>query len=206
MKRSPIAAVTATLAAAMLVFAPAAPALAHDALKSSSPAKGAEVESLDEVRLEFTARVRLPFVIVRGPGDAQVQAGEPEVDGAVVKQAVKGQLPGGRYTIAYRVVSSDGHPIQGEIPFRVKGTPSPAPETPDPATSAPATSSPGSSPGAAASAPASGPQAPAGETSLDAGPAAAEQDATFPVWLIIAIGALVGIGIGFLLSARRGKR
>jgi copper resistance protein C len=199
MKRFPLAALAALLAAALLVFGTAAPALAHDALKSSSPAKGAEVESLDEVRLEFTAKVRMPFVIVRGPGDVQLQAGKPEVDGAVVTQAVKEPLRDGKYTIAYRVVSSDGHPVEGEIPFSVKGvkTPSPSPEASESAAAAP--------PSSAAPASPDGSSASAGQTSLEAGQASAEQGVTFPVWLIIVIGALVGIGIGFALSARRSK-
>ncbi|GAA2211059.1 hypothetical protein GCM10009850_065180 [Nonomuraea monospora] len=201
MKRSPLAALTAILAAALfgfgLVFGPATPALAHDTLKSSSPAKNAEVKSLDEVKLEFSAKVRMPFVIVRGEADAQHQSGKPEVDGAVVTQAVKGPLPDGKYTIAYRVVSSDGHPIEGEIPFRVKGaeTPSPSP------------SEESASPSASAAAPATSAPAPAATDAATAGAAteqaAAEQGASFPVWLIIVIGALVGIGIGFLLSGRK---
>lgn len=201
MKRSPFAALTAMLAAALLVsglvsglvFGTAAPALAHDALKSSSPAKGAKVESLDEIRLEFSAKVRMPFVLLRGDGDAQHQSGKPEVDGAVVTQAVDGPLPDGKYTIAYRVVSSDGHPIEGEIPFRVEGaeTPSPSP--------AETSSSPPASPPASSAAPPS-----AGATTGQAAETPAEEGgATFPVWLIVVVGALVGIGIGFLLSARR---
>ncbi|MFI9843304.1 copper resistance protein CopC [Nonomuraea sp. NPDC051941] len=192
MKRSPLAALAATAAALLvLVFGMAAPALAHDALKSSSPAKDAEVKSLDEVRLEFTAGVRLPFVIVRGPGGAELQSGKPEADGKVVTQAVKEPLPDGKYTIAYRVVSSDGHPIEGEIPFKVKGaeTPSPSPSTASPSDSAPATQ--------AAPQPA--------QTSPATDQASAGQPVGFPVWLVIVIGALVGIGIGFLLSARKKK-
>ncbi|TDD22369.1 copper resistance CopC family protein [Nonomuraea diastatica] len=195
MKRSPFAVFAAILAAALLVSG-AAPALAHDALKSSSPAKGAEVKALDEVELEFTAKVRMPFVIVRGSGDDQHQLGKPELDGAVVRQAVKGPLPDGKYTIAYRVVSSDGHPIEGEIPFRVEGaeTPSPSPSEETATSEAPAP----------ASSVASEPAAPAA-SSPAAEQASAEQEAMFPVWLIIVIGALVGIGIGFLLSARKKK-
>ncbi|MEV4571687.1 copper resistance CopC family protein [Nonomuraea jabiensis] len=198
MKRSPLAALAATAAALLvLVFGMAAPALAHDALKSSSPAKDAEVKSLDEVRLEFTAGVRLPFVIVRGPGGAELQSGKPQVDGKVVTQAVKEPVPDGKYTIAYRVVSSDGHPIEGEIPFKVKGaeTPSPSPtssasESVAPATSAPATSAPATQPA---------------QSSPATDQASAAQPVSFPVWLVIVIGALVGIGIGFLLSARKKK-
>ncbi|MEW1839966.1 copper resistance CopC family protein [Nonomuraea angiospora] len=197
MKRSPLAALAATAAALLvLVFGTAAPALAHDALKSSSPAKDAEVKSLDEVRLEFTAGVRLPFVIVRGPGGAELQSGKPEADGKVVTQAVKEPVPDGKYTIAYRVVSSDGHPIEGEIPFKVKGAETPSPgltfsasESAAPAASAPATQ--------AAPQPA--------QTSPATDQASATQPVSFPVWLIIVIGALVGIGIGFLFSARKKK-
>ncbi|MEU8360707.1 copper resistance CopC family protein [Nonomuraea sp. NPDC048882] len=222
MKRSPIAALTAMLAAALLVFGAAAPALAHDVLKSSSPAKGAKVTSLDEVRLEFSAKMRMPFVIVRGAGDAQYQSGKPEIDGAVVTQAVDGPLPDGKYTIAYRVVSSDGHPIEGEIPFRVEGaTPSPSPSASAEATAtgaAPAETPTGTPTGTPAGTPAeTGSAAPSAEQSASppspaasapesqavADRASAGQDASFPVWLIVVIGALVGIGIGFLLSARK---
>ncbi|MGW3343887.1 copper resistance CopC family protein [Nonomuraea rubra] len=212
MKRSPLAALTAILASALLasglvVFGSAAPALAHDTLKSSSPAKNAEVKSLDEVKLEFSAKVRMPFVIVRGDGDAQHQSGKPEVDGAVVTQAVKGPLPDGKYTIAYRVVSSDGHPIEGEIPFRVKGAETPAPSpSPSPSASGSASGSASASASeepAATSAPTSSAPAPAATEVTATEQAAVEQGATFPVWLIIVIGALVGIGIGFLLSARK---
>ncbi|MEV4564740.1 copper resistance CopC family protein [Nonomuraea sp. NPDC049419] len=212
MNRSPLAALTAILAAALFVFGTAAPALAHDTLKSSSPAKNAEVESLDEIRLEFSAKVRLPFVIVRGDGDAQHQSGKPEADGAVVTQAVKGPLPDGKYTIAYRVVSSDGHPIEGEIPFRVKGAEKAAPSAePSGAASDAATGAAGETPAPAETAASPPPEqsseqpaaAPSGDATIEADTAAAEQDVTFPVWLIVVIGALVGIGIGFLLSARR---
>ncbi|TDD36663.1 copper resistance protein CopC [Nonomuraea terrae] len=209
MKTSPLAALTAILAA-LLVIGTAAPALAHDALKSSSPAKDATVESLDEVRLEFSGKVRMPFVIVRGDGDAQHESGKPEVDGAVVTQAVDGPLPDGRYTIAYRVVSSDGHPIEGEIPFRVKGAATPTPSTAESA-SAPAEPAPAASASSGAAPPASaGPPTPAdAAASVPADEAAdevaADEGVTYPVWLIIVVGALIGIGIGFLLSARRRK-
>ncbi|MGW0803197.1 copper resistance CopC family protein [Nonomuraea sp. NPDC002799] len=201
MKRSPLAALTAILAA-LFVLGTAVPALAHDTLKSSSPAKGAKVKALDEVRLEFSAKVRLPFVIVRGDGDAQHQRGKPEADGAVVKQAVDGPLPDGDYTIAYRVVSSDGHPVEGEIPFTVKGAQPPSP-SPSSSPGSSTTSSPGST---AEALPAPGSSPPAAETSAAAAETAtAAQDVSFPVWLIVVVGALAGIGIGFLLSARKKK-
>ncbi|MEU4223949.1 copper resistance protein CopC [Nonomuraea sp. NPDC026600] len=193
MKRSPFAALTALLAA-LVLLGTAGPALAHDALKSSDPAKGATVESIDKVTLEFTSPIRIPVVIVRGPGGTAYQSGDPHAGGKVVTQELKGTLPNGKYTIAYRVVSSDGHPIEGEIPFTVKGAPSPSPsaELQAPVTQAPA------SPAAS--------QVPASQVPASTDRAVAAESATsgsFPVWLLIVVGALVGIGIGFLFSARK---
>jgi methionine-rich copper-binding protein CopC len=181
MKSSPLAALSAILAA-LFVLGTASPALAHDTLKSSDPAKGATVKSLDEVKLEFNATPRLPFVIVRDAGGSAYQQGEPVVDGPVVRQAVKAPLPDGAYTIAYRIVSSDGHPVEGEIPFTVKGA------SPPPSQSA----------GASAA-------AQAATKAAEPDQAADGQPASFPVWLLIVVGALVGIGVGFLLSARKKK-
>ncbi|MDA0635511.1 copper resistance protein CopC [Nonomuraea sp. MCN248] len=196
MKSSPLAAVTAILAA-LLVVVTAGPALAHDALKSSNPAKDATVKSVDEVKLEFTGKIRMPFVSVRGPGDTQHQSGDPEVDGRVVTQRLKGELPDGDYTIAYRVVSSDGHPIEGEVPFTVKGA-SPSPSATPTQSASPA--------GSATAQPTDQPAAPEPAGSQPAQEVSAEDDAAaFPVWLLIVVGALVGIGIGFLLSARKKK-
>ncbi|MEV0379637.1 copper resistance protein CopC [Nonomuraea sp. NPDC050643] len=202
MKKTPFAALTA-IVAALFVLVTAAPALAHDALKSSSPAKGAKVKSLDEVRLEFSAKVRMPFVIVR-QGESEVQRGKPEVDGAVVTQAVEDDLVSGNYTIAYRVVSSDGHPIEGEIPFRLDRPLEPTDPPSSEAPTSPATPV-ETQAGPAASAPVSSAPVSSAPAALDADQASAAQDVTFPVWLIVVVGALVGIGIGFLLSARRKK-
>jgi len=201
MKKSPFAALTAILAtlfAALTVLGTAAPALAHDALKSSDPAKGATVKAVGEVKLEFTGKVRMPFVSVYGAGDEiQHQEGDPGLDGRVVTQRLKAELPDGAYVIAYRVVSSDGHPIEGEIPFTVKGA-TPAPSA-TPTETATATA------GATATATAGATSAPASPARE---PASAEDDDTgtaFPIWLLVVVGALAGVGIGFLLSARKKK-
>ncbi|MEV0201547.1 copper resistance CopC family protein [Nonomuraea sp. NPDC050691] len=202
MKRTPIAAITAFLAA-LILLGTAGPALAHDSLKSSDPAKGSTVKTVEKVKLEFSARVRMPFVIVRGADGAQHQAGSAETDGPVVRQALKETLPDGKYTIAYRVVSSDGHPIEGEIPFTVKGAPTP--ETQSPATETPAAQP---SDTAAVQPSATQAQAPSAAPASSAPAAAETQQASassvaFPVWLVVVVGALAGIGVGFLISMRK---
>ncbi|GGK45981.1 hypothetical protein Ppa06_02050 [Planomonospora parontospora subsp. parontospora] len=209
MKTSPFAAALALLAVLVLGTALASPALAHDALKSSDPAANAKVESLEEVKLTFTARVRFPNVVVRDGDDTPRQAGKAAVDGTVVTQKVEAGLPPGRYVIAYRVVSSDGHPIEGEIPFTLTGSPdaSPAPAE----SAAPAESpAPDESDSAGSAAP-SGSAAPA-ETAPTAPPAAAtpaagtEDSGGVPGWAWLVFGGVTGIGIGLFLSMRNRKQ
>ncbi|MDT9593176.1 copper resistance protein CopC [Nocardioides zeae] len=96
-----------------------APAQAHATLSSSDPAADSSVAQLpEEVSLTFNQEMRGPaYVLVTGP-DGEAADGDPTIDGTTVTQAV---TPGaaGTYTIAYRVVSADGHPVSGEIPFEI---------------------------------------------------------------------------------------
>ncbi|MFI7612417.1 copper resistance protein CopC [Nonomuraea terrae] len=115
----------AALVCAAVLTCPASPASAHDALKRSSPAKDAQVASVAEIELEYSASVRFPFVVLHDAAGKEVPLGKPRLEGPKVLTDVPQPLAPGAYTIGWRVVSSDGHPIEGEIPFRVKGTPSP---------------------------------------------------------------------------------
>ncbi|TDB89819.1 copper resistance protein CopC [Actinomadura sp. 7K534] len=108
----------------------AAPASAHDTLTGSNPKKDATVEAPPEIELTFSGPVRLPRVVVTDASEKQYQSGDPQaVDNKVT--AALGTLPNGEYTVAWRVVSSDGHPIQGTYKFTVEGSPaeSAAPST-----------------------------------------------------------------------------
>ncbi|MFI6882048.1 copper resistance protein CopC [Streptosporangium canum] len=198
MKTSPVAVVLALIAALVLGTAFASPALAHDTLKSSDPAKGAKVESLEQVKLTFSASVRFPNVVVHTADNVAHQDGKPAVDGAVVTQRLKDDLPPGDYVIAYRVVSSDGHPIEGEIPFTLVG-----PETPSAAPSESA-SEPSSSPAPAESAaPATAVISPA-----PAAQAGQEPDSSggVPGWMWLIVGGVTGVGIGLFFSMRNKKK
>ncbi|WP_436757134.1 copper resistance CopC family protein [Streptosporangium sp. V21-05] len=206
MKTSPVAVALALLAALVLGTAFASPALAHDRLKSSNPAKGAKVENLEEVKLTFSATVRFPNVVVRS-GDETHQDGKPAADGPVVTQKVKGDLPPGEYVIAYRVVSSDGHPIEGEIPFTLLGSaeasPSPSPPPSENSPSPEATESAGSAgsePAASTPVATLSPAAAAGESEEPG------SSGGVPGWMWIVVGGLTGVGIGLFFSMRGRKR
>jgi copper transport protein len=111
----------AALAAAVLLLA-AAPASAHAVLESSTPGDGAQLdEAPTEVRLEFNESVSadLGGVRVYESGGDRVDEGAVRVDGGVVSVDLRNGLGDGAYVATYRVVSADGHPVQGGIVFSV---------------------------------------------------------------------------------------
>lgn len=109
--------------AALLGFA--APALAHNSLTSSDPSKESAIEvAPDKVTLTFDQDVQaggsdrvINQLVVNGPGGTQWAKGPVEVDGNVVTVALEPLGPKGEYKIGYRVLSADGHPVAGEVPF-----------------------------------------------------------------------------------------
>ncbi len=201
MKKSSFAAVVAFAVSLLLGTALAAPALAHTALKSSDPKKNARVEMIGKVTLEFTESVRFPAVLVRGADGKRYESGRPEVDGATVTQGVADSVPPGAYTIAWRVVSDDGHPVEGEIPFTVV-----APKAPAAAATASASPATGT-PGAVASAPQVTPRATGAAAFAPQSSPAAVQDAQgsagVPAWVWVVVFGLAGVGIGMLFSLRK---
>ncbi len=116
------------LGAATLTVATAGPAGAHDRLESSDPPAGAELTAPPvQIVLTYSADIldAGTEVVVRTPlGDAQAVV---TVDGPEVTATLPSDLPGGRYEVVWRAVSSDGHPIQGTFGFQVAEQPTPSP-------------------------------------------------------------------------------
>jgi len=172
------------LALGILVAGPAPLALAHTDLVLSTPDDGAVLASVpDQVELAFSEDL-LPETVVVSVEDSAgmvVRVLELEVDGSDVIVAWPPGLSGTDFTVNYRVVSQDGHPVSGSLAFSVDSPP-------DAATTTSASSAPVASPAAATAAaePASG----------SAAPMAA-----------IAAGLGVGIAVGFLfwIMRRRGR-
>src|SRR5690606_32128447 len=119
--RTPVlAALAALLATAALTFS-AAPALAHSELVGSTPADGDVVDAAPtELVLEFNENIQElgTEVVVTGPDGASAADGDLAVDGELVTQPL---LDGGAgtYTVVWRAVSADGHPISGELAYEV---------------------------------------------------------------------------------------
>lgn len=117
---------------ALCAFFVAAPstAFAHDELIGSSPADGELLETgPTEIDLRFSADplegAGATDVLVIDPSGAEVQQGEPVLDRNGVIQAISADERG-TYTVVWRIVSSDGHPISGELTFSVGETSEPA--------------------------------------------------------------------------------
>jgi copper resistance protein C len=132
--RSRPAALAALLGLLCLVaagqVAGAAPAAAHDYLVSTTPASGAATDaSPPQVSLTFNEAVNTRFstVQVTGPSGGLWQDGGPQVLGTTVTQRLRPLGPAGPYRVTWRVVSADGHPVDGAFSFTLRtagsGTP-----------------------------------------------------------------------------------
>ncbi|MGA5191498.1 copper resistance CopC family protein [Streptomyces griseoincarnatus] len=115
--------------AAVAVLAVTAPqAAAHTELETSSPAADAALAGLPpRVTLTFSDPMTQKYakVAVTGPDGEPAAAGDPQVDGRTATLPFD-TGPAGRYTVGYRVVSADGHPVSGSYTFTVRATASPS--------------------------------------------------------------------------------
>lgn len=116
----------------------AAPASAHATLLGSNPEAGAEVERLpDRVSLYFNEPLQQTFAAVTLTDSEGNQWSDEnvQVEGDTASVGVAGTGPAGTYTIAYRVISADSHPVSGTVEFTLTtgGTDTPvSPQTPAP--------------------------------------------------------------------------
>lgn len=113
---------------------PATPAAAHDTLLSTKPTNGARVDAGPrQVRLHFDLPVgkRYATVTVTGPDGGRWERGPVRVSGSTVVQELRSLGPAGKYRVAWRIISADGHPVSGRFAFTLTtaGPGSPAPAT-----------------------------------------------------------------------------
>ncbi|KTS13843.1 MULTISPECIES: copper resistance CopC family protein [Microbacterium] len=108
--------------AVVVVLTSVVPASAHDQLLSSSPASGERLPSApEEITLTFSADVLDvgADIIVADAEGTDWAVGDPAIASATVAVGLTEGMPAAGYEVRWRVVSSDGHPISGVIPFTV---------------------------------------------------------------------------------------
>lgn len=187
-------ALTASLALAALVGA--APALAHDALASTSPADGQTVTSNPgkvSITLTNPPTTGIPganVLTVTAPDGHVVSSGDVSVEGATLSTAA-GIDHAGKHTLAWRAVSADGHPIEGAFSFTY------APETGASQTATAAASPAASTPAAAA------PEPSVSATDVAAAPADQTGSVVETGWLIAAGVIIAGLVAALIYSMRR---
>lgn len=109
----------------VLLLGGAAPASAHAALRTTDPDDGSVVQRAPRhLTLTFTESVGLldDSFRVFGPDQRRVHTGEAQhADGRsdTARVGLPGKLARGTYTVAWRVVSADSHPVSGAFTFSV---------------------------------------------------------------------------------------
>jgi hypothetical protein len=184
---------------AAVVLGLAGPASAHDAAESTSPAQGATVPAPPaEVSVTFSNTplgIGSSFSVTDAAGTEWADGAVQIVD-AVATQKLRPGGPAGGYTVTWRVVSADSHPIEGTFTFTAaSGAAGASPS----GTSTPGTSSTGS-PTPAAAVPGIGTAKP-GVTEEPGEPANAGQPFQWSIVIFAAVA--VGLLVALAVLARR---
>ena len=231
--RSLTLSVVIAFAALCALVLQAQPAAAHVNLVASEPAGGATLtEAPSQVTLAFSGRIETSFggVQVFDPNGQRIDAGEAQVAAQRVAVNLQPLRAAGTYTVVFRIISGDGHPVESRFSFVYQpaesspeatepvATPTPADRGPGgPATSSsePATPTPPPSPSPTPTASSSaGPPSPAPANSGSAPPDLELQDAgpgtTIGLWVArlanyLALTAVMGflVAAGVLLASNR---
>lgn len=180
----------------VLALASAAPASAHAAVVGTDPEDGATLDTAPaSVSATFSEILDGPSttIAVTGPDGEVVEVEAAEYDGDTFTQPMRYTVPG-EYTLAYRVISEDGHRIDGSVTFTVAQIPT---ELLDPAT-APTTEADTEATDAATT------EAESSEATTTA--AAAEDDNTGATIAVVLLCALVVVAGAVLLVRAMRKR
>jgi len=107
------------VASALVVLA-SGPALAHAALIETDPADGStHATAPSTATLTFNETVGNAAVVVSAPDGSSVEVSDVRSVDRRVTATVADVDQRGTYTLSYRVVSADGHPVEGTIHYDV---------------------------------------------------------------------------------------
>lgn len=114
------------VASMLMVLLPGTNAFAHATLESSNPAEGSTVEVMpSQISLTFNEELlnldgeQVNTIALIDGNSEDISLSEITVENATIaaKVNVSTYVLPGDYRIKYRVVSADGHPIEGEVVF-----------------------------------------------------------------------------------------
>jgi len=185
------------LAGAALFVLPAAPAFAHDELVSTDPPADAVLDALPgQITFTYSADILAEegtaVVEVADAGGTSLTEGPPVVSGMEVTQTLAGAASG-PVTVIWRVVSSDGHPIDGTFSFTV--------DSPTPTPTATSTATPTATPSASATT-----APPTATPDATTAPSENASDASPLPWILLVVALVIVAGAIVWLFVARGRR
>lgn len=95
-------------------------ALAHSKAEFTTPPEGATVQTVETIELRFDDPMRVIAITLTGPnGDLEITR-ETGLDPVTEFRAFPPDImPAGAYSVDWRGMSADGHPMQGTFSFTV---------------------------------------------------------------------------------------
>jgi copper resistance protein C len=94
---------------------------AHTSLSSSNPAEGQVVtENLEQITLDFASTIEELSTMELVKNGKKVALEEIKVENKQLIGRISNPLDNGTYTILWKIIGEDGHPINGEINFSVQ--------------------------------------------------------------------------------------
>lgn len=109
----------AALLSSSLVLLGSGPASAHASLVGSDPEDGATLDAAPTaISFTFNENIGNPaYIAVTAPDGSTIDVGTVRAVDQKVTTTLADVDQKGRYTAAYRVVSADGHPVEGTIHY-----------------------------------------------------------------------------------------
>lgn len=105
---------------AVFLLSLASGAQAHSVLLDTDPEDGEQLAvAPDVVTLTFNEDITDlgTEIVITTADDETINDGDTEIDGPQISQALSPDRPEGLYTVTWRAVSADGHPISGDFTF-----------------------------------------------------------------------------------------
>lgn len=164
--------------------------LAHTGLEQSTPKDGETVEVVNEITLTFESKVEKgsSFSLMNEKGDL-VPVDSIQINNQVMSGSVPGTMSDGSYTVNWKIIGADGHPIEGKFSFQVKGNKTESQPTSQNQTTTPATPEPTVIP----------------EPSVAQTPVSSGNSNSYTIlWIAIVIFVIVLVCIGLILR-KKGK-
>ncbi|MCK0166703.1 copper resistance protein CopC [Jannaschia sp. S6380] len=106
--------------ALVATLATATAALAHSKAEDTTPANEATVETVEVIELRFDDPMRVTAISLIGPDGEMEITRETGLDPVTEFRAIPLEaMPAGAYSVDWRGLSADGHPMQGAFAFTV---------------------------------------------------------------------------------------